>query len=39
MPRPKDPCPCGSEKPYGSCCGAAEPCDCGSGQPAGECCY
>ncbi|MAF13412.1 MAG: hypothetical protein CMI53_00760 [Parcubacteria group bacterium] len=39
MPHLGDDCTCGSGKPYGECCGAAEECDCGSGKAAGECCY
>ncbi len=34
-----EPCPCGSGKSHGACCGRNEPCSCGSGKPAGECCF
>jgi len=34
-----DPCPCGSKKLFGACCGKDNPCDCKSHWNAGECCY
>lgn len=34
-----EPCPCGTGKTFGHCCGRSEPCPCRSGLLAEECCY
>jgi len=41
MVKSNEPCPCGSGKKYGMCCGkekSGKTCPCGSGKPAAKCC-
>lgn len=35
----QEPCPCGSPKSFGACCGSEFDCDCNSKLMAADCCY